>query len=141
MKTMHIGPYAWALIGIVLVISSCSKKHHEVAKAALPSGVLLSSEQGAASLPNVMVPAVEFTDATVEEFTKMIGDKVLGNMQWSKPGMRFQITCSQAVKAKRFTLKHREQLTALEVLTLFALASNTIVEVNDMSIQIRGCDE
>lgn len=137
--TRHLSfPCAW--LGLTLALSACSHRQPEVAAPSSPSGVLLTSEQGASSLPQVLVPSMEFTDATVEEFVTMFGDKALGNMQWSAPGVRFQITCAPEAKARRFTLNHREQLTALEALTLFALASRTVVEVNDITIHIRAGD-
>jgi hypothetical protein len=108
---------------------------------AQPAGVLLRSERGAASLPQIIVPTVEFPDATVAEFVQLIGDKVVGNMQWSEPAMRMRVTCSEAVKLKRFRLAHQEKLTALERLILFAQASQTVVEVNDMAIHVRACNE
>jgi hypothetical protein len=125
--TRHLSfPCAW--LGLTLALSACSHRQPEVVTPSCACGVLLTSEQSASTLPKVPIPALDFTDATVEEFITMFGDKALGNLQWSASGVRIQFTCAPEVKHRRFTLNHREQLTALDALTLFAQASRTVVE-------------
>ncbi|WP_038158596.1 hypothetical protein [Verrucomicrobium sp. BvORR106] len=130
-----------ATLGMLVLFTSCSPRAPEHTQPNQPAGVLLRSGPGASSLPHVIVPVVDFPDATVAEFVKLFGDMIVGSMQWSEPGMRMRVTCSEAVKHKRFRLEPQEKLTALELLTQFALASQTVVEVNEMTIHIRACDE
>lgn len=141
MSLLHPRLRFCAIVSTLVLFTACSPGAPQHPHPNQPAGVLLRSGPGASSLPQVIVPVVDFPDATVTEFVQLFGDKVVGNMQWSEPGMRMRVTCSEAVKHRRFRLEPQEKLTALELLTQFAQASQTVVEVNNMTIHIRGCDE
>lgn len=141
MSPLHPRLLICATLGMLVLFTSCSPRAPEHTRPNQPAGVLLRSGPGASSLPQVIIPVVDFPDATVAEFVQLFGDKIIGNMQWSEPGMRIRVTCSDAVRHKRIHLEPQEKLTALELLTQFAHASQTVVEVNEMAIHIRACDE
>lgn len=141
MSPLHPRLLICASMSVLVFFTACSPGTPQHTRPIQPAGVLLRSGPGASSLPQVIVPVVDFPDATVAEFVQLFRDKVIGNMQWSEPGMRMRVTCSDAAKHKRLHLEHQEKLTALELLTQFAQASQTVVEVTAMTIHIRACDE
>ncbi|RBP39604.1 hypothetical protein DES53_10931 [Roseimicrobium gellanilyticum] len=82
------------------------------------------------------MPTAHFEDTTAGELAKYMEEIVLGNIQWTKPGMRYRVTCSDAAKNHRFSFGEEKDVRALELLMEFALRSGTVVTVDDLKITI-----
>lgn len=101
------------------------------------SGVLIRSEISASYLPVFIVPPISFQNETVEVFARYLENSVFGNAQWIDRKRHIKVIYEPDVQFEVFSLTSKSNLSALELLTMVASETHTLIVVDDWQILIK----